>query len=112
MSEEAGTEERIEQLLKSAARHGQLYDQEGQPEISDTEYDKLFAELATRGKGGPEPFMTTICGKRTFADPFTCLEAARTILPSSPPPVFRGLTCMVAVARPAFFDLATKGQKG
>jgi NAD-dependent DNA ligase len=54
MSEEAGTEERIEELRKSVARHGQLCDQEGQPEISDSEYGKLLAELETLGKELPE----------------------------------------------------------
>jgi DNA ligase (NAD+) len=47
-------EQRIRQLSAEIARHNRLYHEEDQPEISDSEYDRLFRELLELEERFPE----------------------------------------------------------
>ena len=50
------TKKRIEQLRVEIRRHDYLYYVLNQPEISDQQYDKLFAELKALERQHPRPY--------------------------------------------------------
>ena len=54
MNETNNIQERINNLREEIARHNRLYHQEDAPEISDAEFDQLFAELKSLEEAHPE----------------------------------------------------------
>lgn len=81
MSDESNVEERIMQLRDEIARHDRLYFQESTPEISDAEYDKMFAELEELEEERPDLATHDSPTQRVGAEPVSGLERVSHVAP-------------------------------
>lgn len=74
-------EERVKELRQEVARHNRLYYQKGRPEISDTEYDRLFRELQQLEEEHPELKTKDSPTQRVGAPPLEEFEEHKHIVP-------------------------------
>jgi DNA ligase (NAD+) len=74
-------EERIDDLRRQIRRHDRLYYTEAEPEITDFEYDQLFAELVALEKAHPELAHPDSPSQRVGGAPLDGLEQVAHALP-------------------------------
>jgi len=76
-----GVRERMEELRREIRRHDRLYYVEAAPEISDVEYDHLFAELRRLEERFPELVTPDSPTQRVGGEPLEGLEQVRHAVP-------------------------------
>lgn len=81
MPEETRAKARIEQLRDEVARHDRLYFQKGSAEISDAEYDRLFAELEALEEKHPDLVAPDSPTQRVGAAPVSGLDRVTHVAP-------------------------------
>ncbi|WP_439155963.1 NAD-dependent DNA ligase LigA [Yoonia sp.] len=81
MSGKSEAKDRIAALRKQINRHDRLYFVENQPEISDAEYDKLFAELEKLEKKYPDLVTPGSPTQRVGAEPVKDLKKVAHVAP-------------------------------
>lgn len=81
MSGKSEAKDRIAALRKQIGRHDRLYFVENQPEISDAEYDKLFAELEKLENKYPDLVTPGSPTQRVGAEPVKDLKKVAHVAP-------------------------------
>jgi len=77
----AGVRRRVEELRREIRRHDRLYYVEAAPEISDMEYDRLFAELRELEERYPELITGDSPTQRVGGEPLEGLEQVPHVVP-------------------------------
>jgi len=77
----AGVRDRVEELRRAIRRHDRLYYVEAAPEISDLEYDRLYAELLELEERYPELVTPDSPTQRVGGEPLEGLEQVRHAVP-------------------------------
>ncbi len=72
---------RVEELQRLIRRHDELYYVRAEPEISDLEYDRLFAELRELEEEWPELATADSPTRRVGGEPLSELQAVRHTIP-------------------------------
>src|SRR6056297_486311 len=73
--------QRIEELREAIDRHDRLYYVENAPEVSDAEYDRLFAELEDLEDAHPRLVTPSSPTQRVGAEPVSGLEKVAHVAP-------------------------------
>lgn len=81
MTDKSDAEKRIEELRETINRHDRLYYAQNAPEISDAEYDRLFAELEELEAEHPDLVTPASPTQRVGSEPVQDLENVKHVAP-------------------------------